>query len=124
MIVSTYIFKEILYCYHNRLADFLSAKPTLARIFCMFLYDPVLAWHVLMGPSLPPVYRLYGPHSKWNQARETILNVYDHCYSATRTITYQDGKVSFKMCMLLIKMFAMTMGIIVVCLGLRLAKYF
>ena len=89
-------FKVPAYKIQNELADFLGAKPTLARIFGMFFYDPVLAWHVLMGPSVPAVYRLFGPHAKWTQAREIILNVNENTFTPCRTVTYrQDGQTPF-----------------------------
>ena len=91
-----FLLKVPLYKIQNEVADFLGAKPTLARIFGMFLYDPVLAWHVLMGPSVPAVYRLFGPHAKWTQAREIILNVNENCFAPCRTVTYhQDRSTPF-----------------------------
>ena len=58
----------------------------------MFFYDPSLAWRVLTGPSIPAVYRLFGPHARWDLARKCIMSLRDHCFHTTRTIRYPDKR--------------------------------
>ena len=52
----------------------------------IFLRDPVLAWRTWAGPYLAAQYRLLGPGSDWNKAREVCYTGYKerlHCVRHT-----------------------------------------
>ncbi|XP_023229137.1 dimethylaniline monooxygenase [N-oxide-forming] 5-like [Centruroides sculpturatus] len=55
--------------YLDEIACLIGAKPNFLKFL---LFDTILFWVLLMGPSLPYQYRLQGPYF-WDKARETIL---------------------------------------------------
>ncbi|XP_005113181.1 putative dimethylaniline monooxygenase [N-oxide-forming] 6, partial [Aplysia californica] len=50
----------------------------------LFVTDPVLAFHVVFGPSTPYQFRLFGP-GKWQGARKAIVGQWDRIYAPLKT---------------------------------------
>ncbi|XP_051929184.1 flavin-containing monooxygenase 5-like isoform X7 [Hippocampus zosterae] len=73
--------------YMDSLAVEAGVRPNILRLF---LSDPKLAWHVLLGPCTPYQYRLIGP-GKWDGARRAILTQWERVHTPFRARQAESG---------------------------------
>ncbi|GFO11421.1 dimethylaniline monooxygenase [n-oxide-forming] [Plakobranchus ocellatus] len=76
------------FAFMDALAMELGFYPSFWKIF---FRDPVLAWRTWYGPYLAVQYRLLGPNSQWDKAREMCYKAYDEGLSCIR---HADEKVA------------------------------
>ncbi|WNO10786.1 flavin-containing monooxygenase [Teredinibacter sp. KSP-S5-2] len=57
--------------YMNDFAKVIGCSPWRIRTFL----NPVLAYRLWIGSQMPTIYRLYGPHSDYHNAKKSIFNV-------------------------------------------------
>ncbi|CAH1779543.1 unnamed protein product [Owenia fusiformis] len=81
--------------YIESIADVLDVRPTPWRIFLLYFTDPKLAHQLLFGFPLAPVFRLYGPHSNWDEARKYIMESEDNLMRPLRTVQYANETKGF-----------------------------
>ncbi|CAH1779067.1 unnamed protein product [Owenia fusiformis] len=76
--------------YIESLADILGVRPTPWRIFLLYFTDPKLAYELMFGRPLPVSYRLYGPHSNWDEARKGVMESKENLMIPLRTVKYDE----------------------------------
>ncbi|CAH1779542.1 unnamed protein product [Owenia fusiformis] len=81
--------------YIESIADVLDVRPTPWRIFLLYFTDPKLAHQLLFGFPLAACFRLYGPHSNWDEARKYIMESEDNLMRPLRTVQYANETKGF-----------------------------
>ena len=67
--------------YCDEIADLVGAKPKFLKIF---LKDPKLWFQLFFGATIPPQYRLNGPHP-WSGARIRVMNAWENAMFPSQT---------------------------------------
>ncbi|CAI4227124.1 unnamed protein product [Auanema sp. JU1783] len=92
--------------YMDELADLIGCNPNLKKLFKT---DFKLALKVLLGPTVPYVYRLEGPHA-WVGAKKAIETVDERVFKATGKGEYQSSSVKLWICLIVLLVFLLLLN--------------
>ncbi|XP_023219415.1 dimethylaniline monooxygenase [N-oxide-forming] 5-like [Centruroides sculpturatus] len=95
--------------YLDELAALIGIKPNL---FKLLYTDPILFKKLLLGPSLPYQYRLYGSYS-WSGARKAILSMEERYLTPFRTRYKVENKKNFCSRIIIISLLVILFSILI-----------